>query len=180
MLSPRQRGFTLIEILIVLVLIAVMAGLVTATLGANPHNALNREARRLQAVLQMAADEAVFQGLQWSMALPEQGYQFLVFNSEDFSWSRVESAPFNLHTLNSAVTLRLTIEGEQLDPQALEQMQRMTSLKSDQALQPVLLLLSSGEVMPFSIMLTHVDLDGGIQLRSDGVTPIELLDRVEN
>jgi general secretion pathway protein H len=176
----QQRGFTLIEIMLVLVVISVMAGLATVALGPNPYKELAREARRLQAVLQMAADEAVLQGAQWALALPEQGYQFLVFDSEKFTWNSIDKEPFNVYQLDQAITLALSIEGEQFDPEALEQIQRMQALNKDQALQPVLLLLSSGEITPFSITLRNPDLDGGITLISDGVSPIEFVDGVKD
>ena len=57
--ATHSRGFTLIELMVVLVVISVMLGLATVSLDTNPAKELQREGRRLQAVLQMAADEAV-------------------------------------------------------------------------------------------------------------------------
>ncbi|HTS22391.1 MAG TPA: type II secretion system minor pseudopilin GspH [Casimicrobiaceae bacterium] len=57
-LSARRRGsagFTLAEILVVLVVIGIAAGLVVAQLEADPRQALEREARRFAGALEHAA-----------------------------------------------------------------------------------------------------------------------------
>lgn len=179
MQEKPQHGFTLIEIMLVLVVISVMAGLATIALGPNPHNTLNREARRLQAVMEMAAEEAVLQGTQWALALPERGYQFLVFDSDKFAWNEVTAKPFALHQLDSAVSLKLHVEGQHYDPEAGERLARMRTA-ADQSLRPALILLSSGEITPFRITFRYDQLDSIVVLQSDGVSEIELIEGMVN
>lgn len=171
-----QRGFTLIEIMLVLVVVSIMAGLATVAMGPNPYKDLYREALRLQAVMQMAADEAMLQGAQWSLAIPETGYQFLLFEPEELTWLPIEAEPFGLHQVHEAVSMQINVEGEQLDPRAQEQMQRMRAM-GDTKLRPVILLLSSGEITPFSIIMRHAKMDSIIKVQSDGISPIEIIER---
>jgi len=51
----RSRGFTLVEILVVLLLIGIAAGLAYAQLDRDPRQALEREGRRLAGALEHAA-----------------------------------------------------------------------------------------------------------------------------
>ena len=67
--SPARRtapastaGFTLIEVLVVLVLIGVIAGLATLSLGNGAERELRKESDRLAAVLRLARDELLISG----------------------------------------------------------------------------------------------------------------------
>lgn len=74
----RQRGFTMIEVLVVIVIIGVMASMivVSITLG-DPRRELLREAERLRTVLALAAEEAVIQQVELGAEFTESGYRFL-------------------------------------------------------------------------------------------------------
>lgn len=171
-----QPGFTLIEILLVLVIVSIMAGMATVALSPNPARDLDREGRRLQLVLQLAGDEAVAQGLELALALSPQdrSYQFLVFDIEKLQWSPLTSDEYGPHNLPEEVVASIEIEGQLLDQETVEQIQRMQQLADDNSPQPALLLLSSGEITPFKITLRHSLVADTISVVSDGVSGIEL------
>lgn len=58
----RQRGYTLVEILAVLAILGIAIALAQIRLAPSPAQALEREARRLALVLELARDEAMMQG----------------------------------------------------------------------------------------------------------------------
>lgn len=74
----RQRAFTLIEVMVVIVIIAVMAAMivVSVTLG-DPRREVLKEAERLRTVLALAAEEAVIQQVELGAEFTESGYRFL-------------------------------------------------------------------------------------------------------
>lgn len=73
-----QAGVTLVEVLVVLVLIGVMAGVVGLSLGPTDRgNAAGREAQLLTTRLNRAADEAVLTGDPMAMVWTETAYKFL-------------------------------------------------------------------------------------------------------
>jgi len=59
----RQRGFTLLEIMVVITVMAILsAALVLSARGGGSDRQVEDEARRLQRVLQLLCDEAVIEG----------------------------------------------------------------------------------------------------------------------
>lgn len=75
---PKASGFTLIEVMVVIVIIGVMASMivVSVTLG-DPQRELRNEAERLRTVLALAAEEAVIQQVELGAEFTESGYRFL-------------------------------------------------------------------------------------------------------
>src|SRR5690606_4366171 len=63
------RGFTLLELLVVLVIVAVMAGLLVFGAQDSPARQLQREARALAALINTAADEAVSRSIEIGLVL---------------------------------------------------------------------------------------------------------------
>src|SRR5262245_26357933 len=57
-----ERGYTLVEVLVVLVILGIAAALAQVRLWRSPAQALDDEAHRLAQVLELARDEAMTQG----------------------------------------------------------------------------------------------------------------------
>ncbi len=70
-----SRGFTLIEILVVLAIIGVVSSLVVVKLEASDASKVRRAVEDLAAVLEAARDEAVFSGRQVAISSDGLGYQ---------------------------------------------------------------------------------------------------------
>ncbi len=186
----NSNGFTLLEVMLALVVMGVMLSLAVISLTPNPAQDLQRQGRRLQAVLQMAADETMMQGVEMALSLsyleeddlpdnldttePGMGYQFLILNKDDLRWQPLDDTPFGFHGLGSEIAITVEIDGQQLDAQMARQLKRIQALQSEQQLQPALLLLSSGEMSPFTISLRHRDVEQAVGISSDGVSTIRL------
>ena len=63
--NRRQGGFTLLELLLVVIIIAVISGLAVLSLGDRSEHGLQLEAEKLKAVLESLSEEAVFQQKPW-------------------------------------------------------------------------------------------------------------------
>ena len=60
--ANKVRGFTLVEILVVLMTMGILLGLISVNLGPGERDLLRLEAERLAQVLDLAADEARISG----------------------------------------------------------------------------------------------------------------------
>jgi general secretion pathway protein H len=101
----RAAGFTLIEILVAMVIMAVLAGVMVLSLsGMDPRRA-EREAERLAALLTLACEQAELAGRELGVHLAGSGYGFSLADGPD--WLAFAAGHrFNTRTLD-AVTLEV-------------------------------------------------------------------------
>jgi type II secretion system protein H len=75
-ISAASRGFTLLELLVVLVILGVAAGLVVLQLGGDESATAEREARRLAGALEHAAAAAQWRSEVLGVSADGDGYRF--------------------------------------------------------------------------------------------------------
>jgi type II secretion system protein H len=102
--GTRWLGFTLIEVLVVLLLVAVTVGFVAVNLGADERAALREEATRLAAGLEQAQDEAIMTGAALAWRGAAEGYHYLR-RSADGDWTPLDENAFRPCQLPPAVRL---------------------------------------------------------------------------
>lgn len=74
----RSRGFTLLELLVVLVLAGIMLGMVSFNAMPGTRQALQNDAQRIALLLQLARDEAIVRNRPIAFEADTQGYRFLI------------------------------------------------------------------------------------------------------
>jgi general secretion pathway protein H len=85
----NARGFTLIEMLVVLLIAGLLISLVALAPAVNHKSALNEEAQRLATLLASADDEAQVRSVQIAWEPIAGGYRF-VRRSEDGQWKLID------------------------------------------------------------------------------------------
>lgn len=75
---PLSSGFTLVELLVVLVIIGITLGLATLNALPSQRQQLEQEARRLALLLQLARDEAIVRNRLVAFEADNAQYRFLV------------------------------------------------------------------------------------------------------
>ena len=86
-----SAGFTLLELLLVIVIVSLLAGIAVLASGDRRKNSLNSEAEKLVATIRWLADQAVFQQQPHGLKVLEQGYQLLVWNPLSTVWTATSS-----------------------------------------------------------------------------------------
>jgi general secretion pathway protein H len=107
---PRFRGFTLIEILVVLVIIGMMLATVVIKAFPDERQTLRQEADRLGLLLEQARDEAFLSGHSVAWSIDKQTYTFWRLNAER-RWAPIAgNQTLRLRTLPASISLtELTI-----------------------------------------------------------------------
>jgi len=148
------RGFTLVEVMVVLVIVGVIMTTVLLTVRAGGEGRVARdEVRRLDHLVELAHDEAVHQMRELGLQFHASGYRFVEWEGSE--WRALERMPaFRPRTWPDILVLTLEVEGQPVNvPHQLP----------DQ-IRPQVVFLSSGEVSHF--VLTLADAAGnGERLR---------------
>lgn len=155
----RPSGFTLLELMVVLVIVGVVLTFVTLSVGGDTRaEQLEREARRLAALLELASEEAVLRSEQLALRFGESDYEFLVLDGG--RWLPLADDPqFRQRQLPSG--LRLSLELTDSPPPTLQ------TASDEEEAPPQVFLLSSGEMTPFRVTLSADETPRRIELRAD-------------
>ena len=154
-MSPagKVRGFTLLEVMVVLVLIGIIFSFAVLSVSRNDQDeAMKRETRRLATLIDMASNEAVIRGQEIAIHFTEDGYAFQVLRIE--GWQELPDDPLlKPHKLPPGFSVRIEVEG---DPPGLGRKDKKAEATksgetgADETMTPQVYILSSGEMTPFS------------------------------
>lgn len=112
----RERGYTLLEILVVVTIVAVVSGaLMLSARGAGSDRQVEEEARRLTRVIELLCDAAVIEGR--FSALGYGAHSYGGYRYENEGWRPVsERGPSEEHALPAGLLLRVPAATEELPP----------------------------------------------------------------
>lgn len=85
---PASRGFTLLELLVVLVIVGIMLGVVSFNAMPDARQALQGEAQRVALLLQLARDEAIVRNR--PIAFEADGERFRFLERDGNTWRTLE------------------------------------------------------------------------------------------
>jgi general secretion pathway protein H len=103
--AAAARGFTLVEILVVVVIIALLVSVVAVRLAPDARQNLRAEAARLAALLAHAHDEAIATGMPLAWQGADSGYRF-VRRAPDRTWQPLaRDAAFRTRELAPGVSV---------------------------------------------------------------------------
>lgn len=155
-LTNVNRGFTLIEILVVMAIMGIMLGLGMFAFGdGGLSDKLEQESNRLYGLIKLAQEESILNSAEMALELDRDGYIFKqsVFNEKNkqYEWTAISADKlFRKRSLTAGIELDLKIENETLE---------LDGKGSDEE-QPIrMYILSSGELTPFVLTLKIGELE---------------------
>jgi len=143
------RGFTLLELMIVIVLIGVLVGMVSFATGMNPARQARHEADTLAGMIRQLRERAVIEGQEYGVRLSVDGYRAMRLDVR--GWEAMTA----VYRWPDQLRLRLKQDGYSV------------SLGADEG-QPLLLMLSSDETSSFTVTFEVRDRIWS-RLTSDGI-----------
>lgn len=131
-ITPQQKGFSLIEIMVVVFLIALTVSIVSINFNQNVAKAVEGEARRFVALAELLCEESIIQGKTFGIDTENgNSYRFLTLTKEKSSnesetklkWVAVEGDDlFRLRTLPEYISIEIEVHkaGNRISSQRIE------------------------------------------------------------
>ncbi len=162
--SRHVHGFTLLEIMVVVVLVGILTTLAVLSIGSDPADRqLREEARRVEALFRLAGEQAALESRDVGMRVTYGAYEFLIFEPDLNSWVTVD--------YDKLLRKRELPEGIDIDL-VLEDV--ATELPDDDdAPAPQAIFFSSGDVTPFQLILDSNSAQAQVELRVDALGHME-------
>lgn len=81
----RARGFTLLELLVVVVIVAILFTYTTLAIRSDsPEDIIKKEAQRMERLVQLALEESILRGEEYGLEIFLDGYRFLRFTKNQW------------------------------------------------------------------------------------------------
>lgn len=161
----KPNGFTLIEILVVLIIVGLLAALATVNMaGGSQQRELQEQVRELYLLMQTASEQAVLNNREFGLVLEDGGYQFVAFEDETGDWRASSERLFRPRRFPDWLVITEYLENSA---------PRLMSA-NDEGLRPEVVFFSSGETTPFELEFTLRDgADTVHTIASDGISALQ-------
>ena len=137
----QDRGFTMIEMLVVILIIGIIVNLVAVNLGGNRSlEELETEVRRFYSLTELALEQALLSSEIIGIAVEDDAYHFLLRTEN--RWEPMDDNLFRDRKLPESLRLKLATEVPTRD----------SSKQAEKT--PDIVLLSSGELTPFELLFS--------------------------
>ena len=179
-ISRHDAGFTLLEILVVIVVIGVLVSIFSLSVGGFAEDQGAEDMRRLETLIALATEEAGIQGREIGLTFYQHGYEFSqreTLTDEDGlryqQWVPLsDDRMFRARNLGDELTVDLTLDGEEIT--------LLYERDGEEEYEPQIFLMSSGDIEPpFSARLRPsfetegfllvATVDGELKVSTEGV-----------
>ena len=158
----RSKGFTLVEILVVVVIMAVVISLAVLSIGVTGHDAqLDEETRRIEGLVGLLHERALLEGRDFGMRIEPTAYEFVAYDALRDRWSPMDQEhEFRHRKLPKGVSFQLQLDSQIVVLKAVDR-----NLVSS-ATPPI---AASGEGTPFRLTLEREETKASASVDGDAL-----------
>ena len=160
--QAKTTGFTLLEVMIVVVIVALLMSAVVPMVQRSSDDRLKEAVDRFTALVKLAQDESILQSRQLGLSIKEESYSFL--QQEGEGWITFEEGPFRKRQLSGGT--KITFFLDDTDVSLAEGVVKPKEIK------PQVYILSSGEMTPFSATFSF-RAGGSIKVTFDAIANVK-------
>lgn len=157
-----QRGFTLIELIVVVLIIGLLLTMASMSVTTSSDKSLETEAKRFAALIKLASDESIMNSQPMAVQIAKQIYQFN-FGGETETVDKI----FRPREIADHIHINVVIEDEKINFDAL-----------DEGTFANIYVFPSGEMTPFTITF-YQDNGAAYEITGDYYSNIEYVGQVE-
>jgi general secretion pathway protein H len=147
----RSKGFTLVEILVVVVIMAIVISLVILSVGTTGRDTqLDEESRRIEGLIGLLHERALLEGRDFGLRIEPAAYEFVVYDARRDRWLTLDQEhEFRHRQLPKGLSFQLELDSQIVVIKPIDR-----TLASDQPPPaPQLGIAASGEGTPFRLTL---------------------------
>lgn len=137
--TQLRNGFTLIEILIVMLIISIVSSIAVLTITHNQNKNLDYLAMQLTRLISLAEEEAMLRPATLGLAFTPTTFQLYEYQKNKKKWQPLTASPFQARQYNAHLILQIHQENVSLNGQ------------------PQLIISESGDITPFVILIGKKD-----------------------
>ena len=147
----RSKGFTLVEILVVVVIMAIVISLAVLSIGVTGRDAqLDEETRRIEGLVGLLHERALLEGRDFGLRIEPSAYEFVVYDAARDRWLRMDQDhEFRHRALPKGLTFQLQLDSQTVVLKPVDP--KLSGGAS--AGQPQVAIAASGEGTPFRLTL---------------------------
>ncbi len=147
----RSKGFTLIEILVVILIMAVVISLTVLSVNSTGRDSqLDEESRRIEGLVGLLHERAVLEGRDFGLRIEPTAYEFVVYDTVRERWMMLsQEQEFRHRDLPKGISFQLQLDSQTVVIKPIDR-----NLASGEAPPPPqVAIAASGEGTPFRLTL---------------------------
>jgi general secretion pathway protein H len=147
----RTKGFTLVEILVVVVIMAIVIAFAVLSIGVTGRDGqLDEESRRIEGLIGLLHERSLLEGRDFGIRVEPTAYEFVFYETRRERWIPLDQEhEFRHRDLPKGLSFQLELDSQRVVIKPIER-----NLSSDQSPpSPQLAIAASGEGTPFRLTL---------------------------
>jgi general secretion pathway protein H len=147
----RSRGFTLVEILVVVVIMAIVIALAILSIGTSGRDTqLDEETRRIEGLIGLLHERALLEGRDFGLRIEPAAYEFVVYEPRRDRWMTLDQEhEFRHRNLPLGLSFQLELDSQIVVIKPIDR----TFAGGQAPPGPQLAIAASGEGTPFRLTL---------------------------